>query len=138
MLWADTFRLGEGYHLHIREYLQIVDLIAWDNMRPGNGKRSRRCGDYVIVLQKKPIRARATWRDRAIRSRWAEKVDRHLHPHIKPIGLITRLIAATTEPGDLVVDPAAGSFVVMKAAHQLGREFIGCDLIVAANERRES
>jgi DNA modification methylase len=57
-----------------------------------------------------------------------EKVDRTLHPHIKPIGLITRLIEAITSCGDLVVDPAAGSFVVMHAANQLGREFIGCDI----------
>jgi DNA modification methylase len=41
--------------------------------------------------------------------------------------LILRLIAAVTKPGDLVLDPAAGSFVVMKAAHQLGRDFVGCD-----------
>jgi site-specific DNA-methyltransferase (adenine-specific) len=57
-----------------------------------------------------------------------EKVDRKLHPHVKPIGLITRLIGAITVPGELVIDPAAGSFVVMHAAHQLGREFIGCDI----------
>jgi hypothetical protein len=61
-------------------------------------------------------------------SRWPEKVDRNIHPHVKPIGLIARLIAATTHPGELVVDPAAGSFVVKRAAHQLGREFVGCDL----------
>jgi site-specific DNA-methyltransferase (adenine-specific) len=135
MLWADTYRLCEGYHHRIpRNLLQTVDLIAWDNMQQpgGNGKRSRRCGDYLIVLQKKPIRARATWRDHGIRNRWAEKIDRKIHPHVKPIELIARLIAATTEPGDLVVDPAAGSFVVMHAARQLGRNFIGCDLIIAA------
>jgi site-specific DNA-methyltransferase (adenine-specific) len=130
MLWADTYRLGEGYHLRIpRSLLQTVDIIAWDNMRPGNGKRSRHCGDYIVVLQKKPIRARATWSDHGIRSRWAEKVDRRLHPHIKPIGLIKRLIGAVTQPGDLIVDPAAGSFVVMHAAHELGRNFIGCDVM---------
>jgi hypothetical protein len=28
----------------------------------------------------------------------------------------------------LVVDPAAGSFVVMRVASQLGREFVGCDI----------
>jgi DNA modification methylase len=33
-----------------------------------------------------------------------------------------------TKPGGLVVDPAAGSFVVMQAAHSLGRDFVGCDL----------
>jgi site-specific DNA-methyltransferase (adenine-specific) len=38
------------------------------------------------------------------------------------------LIGAVTRPGDLVVDPAAGSFTVMRVAHQLGRDFIGCDI----------
>jgi len=145
-LWADTFRLVEGHHLRVarmelmstarpcRIALAPVDLIAWDCLRIGMGKRSRRRGDYLLVLQKPPIKAGATWRDHGIPSRWSEKVDRKLHPHIKPIGLITRLIAATTMPGDLVVDPAAGSFVVMTAAHQIGRQFIGCDLAYCGGE----
>jgi hypothetical protein len=32
-----------------------------------------------------------------------------------------------TQPGDLVVDPAAGSFAVMHVAMAMGRDFIGCD-----------
>ena len=64
----------------------------------------------------------------AFRDRWAEKVDRRIHPHAKPAGLIARLIAAVTQPGDLVVDPAAGGFTVMHAAHELGRRFVGCDI----------
>jgi site-specific DNA-methyltransferase (adenine-specific) len=131
MRWLDTFGLCEGHHLRVP--LKPVDLIAWDSMRPGMGKRSRRRGDYLMVLQKPPIRAGSTWKDHAISSRWSEKIDRAVHPHVKPIGLITRLIAATTEPGDLVVDPAAGSFAVMHAAQQLGRDFIGCDLAYGGN-----
>jgi site-specific DNA-methyltransferase (adenine-specific) len=131
MYWTDTFRLVEGHHLRIpRTLMRPVDLIAWDSMRSGMGKRSRRRGDYLLVLQKLPIKAGSTWRDHAIPSRWVEKVDRAAHPHIKPTGLITRLIAATTMPGDLVTDPAAGSFAVMHAAHKLGRNFIGSDLIL--------
>ena len=95
-------------------------------MRIGNGKRSRRRGDYLLILQKPPIVAK-TWKDHGIPSRWAEKVDRKVHPHVKPIGLISRLIAAVTESGDLVIDPAAGSFVAMTAALSLGRDFVGCD-----------
>lgn len=45
--------------------------------------------------------------------------------------VISALIGATTNPGDLVVDPAAGSFTVMRAALALGREFIGVDLAYA-------
>jgi hypothetical protein len=58
----------------------------------------------------------------------ARKVDRKTHPHRKPAGLIARLIGAITNPGDLVVDPAAGSFVVMHVANSLGRNFAGCDI----------
>jgi len=128
MRWTDTYCLCEGHHLRITDTVKSVDLIAWDNLRPGMGKRSRRRGDYLIILQKPPVSAR-TWRDRGIPNRWPEKVDRTIHPHIKPIGLITRLIGAVTEPGDLVVDPAAGSFTVMRAARQLQRDFTGCDLV---------
>jgi site-specific DNA-methyltransferase (adenine-specific) len=126
--WTDTFHLCEADHRRIADVYRCVDLIAWDNLRPGNGYRSRRRGDYLLVLQKPPKAAKSTWRDHSIPSRWIEKIDRDIHPHVKPIGLITRLIGAITQPGDLVVDPAAGSFVVMRAAHQLGRNFIGCDL----------
>jgi site-specific DNA-methyltransferase (adenine-specific) len=132
MRWVDTFALCEAQHLRIADVCKCVDLIAWDNLRMGNGYRSRRRGDYLLVLQKPPLAAKSTWRDHGIPSRWVEKVDRNEHPHIKPIGLITRLIGAVTKPRDLVVDPAAGSFVVMRAANQLGRDFIGCDKAYSA------
>jgi site-specific DNA-methyltransferase (adenine-specific) len=131
-LWADAFRLCSGYHLHVADVLPCVDLIAWNNGRFGMGPRSRHCGDYLLVLQKPPLLAKATWRDHGIRDRWVEKVDTKIHPHIKPAGLIRRLIAAVTAPGDLIIDPAAGSFLVMHIAHELGRRFIGCDICQAA------
>jgi site-specific DNA-methyltransferase (adenine-specific) len=91
MHWVDTFGLCQAHHLRIlRQHVSPVDLLSWDSLRLGMGKRSRRRGDYLLVLQKAPIKAGATWRDHAIPSRWTEKVDRKLHPHIKPIGLIKR------------------------------------------------
>jgi site-specific DNA-methyltransferase (adenine-specific) len=128
MRWIDVFGLCTGAHLRVvDETCQCVDLIAWDSLRQGMGYRSRRRGDYLLILQKSPIKAKSTWRDHAIPDRWAEKIERGVHPHIKPIGLIMRLIGAVTNPGDLVVDPAAGSFVVLRAAQALGRDFIGID-----------
>ena len=134
MLWQNAFGLVQGHHLRLADVLQCVDLIAWDNQHLGMGYRSRRRGDYLIVLQKSPIKAKATWRDHGIPDRWAEKVDRKLHPHVKPISLITRLIGAVTKPDDLVVDPCAGSFVVLRAATGLGRRFVGCDLVFDGGE----
>jgi site-specific DNA-methyltransferase (adenine-specific) len=133
--WTDTFHLYEGDHLRIAG-LKCVDIIAWDSLRPGNGYRSRRLGDYLLVLQKPALAAKSTWRDHGIWYRWPEKIDHGIHPHVKPIGLISRLIGAVTRPGDLVVDPAAGSFVIMHAAHVLGREFIGCDIAYRSHEKK--
>ena len=129
---VDAYRLCEGRHRAVAGVLPVVDLIAWDNARIGMGYRARRRGDYVLTLQAPPTRAKGVWTDHKICDRWVEKVDRKIHPHVKPAGLIKRLIGAVTEPGDLVVDPAAGSFLVMDIAHELGRRFAGCDIAGAA------
>src|SRR5262245_38544914 len=134
MLWLDTYGLCEAHHKRVADCLKCVDLIAWDNQRPGMGKRSRRRGDYLAVLQRPPVTAK-NWRDHGIPSRWVEQVNRKIHPHVKPFGLIERLIGAVTLPRDLVIDPAAGSFGVLHAALGLGREFIGCDAVAPAIER---
>jgi site-specific DNA-methyltransferase (adenine-specific) len=34
-----------------------------------------------------------------------------------------------TEPGDIIIDPAAGSFVVLAAALGCGRRFLGTDIL---------
>jgi DNA modification methylase len=69
-------------------------------------------------------------------TRRRKKSTAHFTPHQADRGLIRKLIGAVTRPGDLVVDPSAGSFVIMHAAHQLGRDFVGCDL--AYDSRRIS
>jgi adenine-specific DNA-methyltransferase len=46
----------------------------------------------------------------------------------KPVGLLKRIIAASSKEGDLVVDPFCGSGTTLVAAESLGRRWIGCDL----------
>jgi hypothetical protein len=41
--------------------------------------------------------------------------------------LLRRIVAASSNPGDLVVDPFCGSGTTLAAAAELGRRFIGCD-----------
>lgn len=135
--WTDNYRFGEGYHLRVADVLKLTSFCAWDSLRPGQGYRFRNRGDYLLALQKPPLRAKATWRDHGIDDRWPEQVDHSLHPHAKPIGLISRLINCLTVSGDLIVDPAAGSFTVMYAALDLRREFIGVDLAYEPERRAQ-
>lgn len=54
------------------------------------------------------------------------------YPTEKNFDLVTRLIAATTNPGDLVLDCYCGSGTTLEAAAVLGRKFIGIDIADAA------
>lgn len=50
-----------------------------------------------------------------------------VHPTMKPISLISRLVKAYTRPGELIFDPCCGSGTTLIAASQHGRKAIGCE-----------
>ena len=72
-----------------------------------------------------------------------------VHPTQKPIAVIKRLIEIFTDPGDVVIDPVAGSGSTLRAAFELGRHSYGFEvdrkiynlatekMIMPAKERKE-
>lgn len=52
-----------------------------------------------------------------------------LHPTQKPVGLMRWIIEQYTAEGDLIFDPYMGSGPVAVAARDLGRRYIGCELV---------
>ena len=50
------------------------------------------------------------------------------HPTQKPIGLLERIVLASTKEGDLILDPFNGSGTTGIAARSLKRKYIGIDL----------
>jgi DNA modification methylase len=51
----------------------------------------------------------------------------YLYRTQKPVELLKRIIACSTDPGDLVVDCFCGSGTTLVAAQELGRRYIGID-----------
>ena len=51
-----------------------------------------------------------------------------IHPTQKPIGVLKRLIEIFTDPGDVVIDPVAGSGSTLRAAYELGRNSYGFEV----------
>jgi site-specific DNA-methyltransferase (adenine-specific) len=51
-----------------------------------------------------------------------------LHPTQKPLSVLMQLIEAFSAPGDLVLDPFAGSGSTLAAARMLGRNYLGIEL----------
>ena len=50
------------------------------------------------------------------------------HPTQKPESLLERIILASSNPGDVVLDPFSGTFTTSAVAKKLGRQSIGIDL----------
>ena len=127
-LWVDKFHLVEGVSPWLKNTdLRCVDMIVWDKDKIGMGYRTRRKSEYLIVIQKEPLKAKSTWKDHSLGDVWVEKTNKN-HPHSKPILLQSRLIKAVTEEGDIVVDPASGGYSVFEACKLTCRQFLGGDI----------
>lgn len=69
----------------------------------------------------------------------ASSQERLGYPTQKPVALLERIIAASSNPGDVVLDPFCGCGTTVHAAQKLGRQWIGIDvthLAIGLIERR--
>ncbi len=76
------------------------------------------------TLKKPGLQMRSVWSigtPKSIEKRYGK------HPTQKPIDLLKRIILASTNKGDLIVDPFTGSSTTGIAAYFLGRRFMGID-----------
>ena len=128
-LWIDKFHLCEGVsHWFTNTSISTVDMMVWEKPSIGMGYRTRNKCEFMLILQKKPIKAKSTWIVHNIPNVWEEKVDTKNHPHAKPIKLQKALLGAVTRENDIVVDPAMGGGSVMNACININRIFVGCDV----------
>ena len=51
-----------------------------------------------------------------------------LHPAQKPVNLLKQLIEIFTDPGDVVIDPCAGSGTTLRASYELNRNSYGFEI----------
>ena len=81
--------------------------------------------------------AQALWDDISpINSQAKERLG---YPTQKPLALLERIIQASSNPGDIVLDPFCGCGTAVHAAQKLGRQWIGIDithLAIALIEKR--
>ena len=71
--------------------------------------------------------------------RWEKSCGKH--PTQKPLALLSRIILASTQPGQWILDPFAGSSTTGIASTLLGRRFLGIEqereFIEMSRKRRE-
>ena len=124
--WAD-----EAEYLKVRKQKRRVDeegraFVLSDG---GNGKRVRRYLDEAMQYGKP---ASDVWS--------IDKINNSAREHMgyatqKPLALMERIIQASSNPGDVVLDPFCGCATTLEAAHRLDREWIGIDIAIHAIKR---
>jgi len=133
-----------GFALQTLDY-KILNDICWfkPNASPNLSCRYFTASHETLIWAAKDKKSRYTFHysmmkaennGLQMRSMWPigstpqhEKVNGR-HPTQKPLSLLRRIIRASTNPGDLVLDPFCGSGTTGVAALELGRNFIGIDL----------
>ena len=117
--WAKT---NPPPNISCRYFTYSTEFIIW-------ARKSEKVAHYFNYELMKMInddkQMTDVWRLPAIAS-WEKSCGKH--PTQKPIGLLARIIMASTEPGAWILDPFAGSSTTGIAANLLGRRFLGIEL----------
>jgi site-specific DNA-methyltransferase (adenine-specific) len=58
----------------------------------------------------------------------AQSAEKLGYPTQKPLALLERIIQASSNPGDIVLDPFCGCGTAIAASEELGRKWIGIDI----------
>ena len=134
LLWVNKTLLGNDrvpLWLLKTPNLKIVDFLVWHKKNTlGLGNWLRSNAEFCFLLQKYPQSGKV-FKNRSFGNVWEEKVvpiSKRQHPHQKPRELIRALITATTQERDLIIDPCAGSFVVLEVCQELSRNYLGVNL----------
>lgn len=94
---------------------------------PGAVPRYKR---YLDESQGRPLQD--VWEDLPpLNSQAKERLG---YPTQKPIALLERVIATSSQPGDVVLDPFCGCGTAIDAAQRLGRAWVGIDITPLAQE----
>ena len=107
-----------------RTFTHSTEVLLWAS-KSGKGTRHKYTFNYGEMRRENGGKQMKTvWRMNAPR---ASEKRFGKHPTQKPLELIERCLRASTNEGDVVLDPFAGSGSTGVAALELGRRFIGIE-----------
>ena len=80
---------------------------------------------YVTSVDERGVRAGDVWPIAVLNSQAKERVG---YPTQKPLALLDRIIKASSNEGDMILDPFAGCATACVAAERLDRQWVGIDI----------
>ncbi|MEQ1897317.1 MAG: site-specific DNA-methyltransferase [Vicinamibacterales bacterium] len=111
-------------NLGCRCFTHSTEVLLWATKATKGGKDRHTFNYDAMKTENDGKQMKNVWR---FHTPSMEEKQHGKHPTQKPTALIARCLRATTDPGDLVFDPFAGSGSTGVAALTLGRHFVGCE-----------
>ncbi len=109
-------------NLSCRYFTHATETIIW----AAKSKKSRHTFNYKLMKEtNRGKQMKSVWEIKPPET-WEKKFGKH--PTQKPVALLERILLASTNEGDLVLDPFAGAATTLVAALRLRRHALGCDL----------
>jgi len=109
---------------HPREPWPEATLRKWQHDEEGRVYRVQNKFDKRYYIDPAGKLADDVW-EITLSSRTKERLG---YPTQKPEALMEKIISASTDPGDIVLDPFCGCGTTLVAAQKLGRQWIGIDI----------
>ena len=146
--------IGSYHNIYVIGYLLakldfwLLNDVHWVKTNPMpnfNGTRFQNATETMLWAQKKGAKRytfnyhamKALNDDKQMRNTWELPIcqggerlvadEKKLHPTQKPLSLLYRVVLASTNPGDVILDPFFGTGTTGVAAKALGRDYIGIE-----------
>jgi site-specific DNA-methyltransferase (adenine-specific) len=109
-------------NLSCRYFTHATETIIW----AAKDKKSRHIFNYKLMKEtNRGKQMKSVWEIKPPET-WEKKFGKH--PTQKPVALLERILLASSNEGDVVLDPFLGGGTTLVTAFRLNRRAIGCDL----------
>ncbi|HEV3375000.1 MAG TPA: site-specific DNA-methyltransferase [Candidatus Acidoferrum sp.] len=109
-------------NLSCRYFTHATETLIW----AAKNSKSRHTFNYKLMKEtNRGKQMKSVWEIRPPEP-WEKKFGKH--PTQKPVALLERILLASSNEGDLVLDPFSGSGTTLVTAFRLRRHALGCEL----------
>ncbi len=122
---SSSFAWNRPRQPHSEKYLGRFNKIDGDGRRYFDGRGKRR---YLDVVEKAGKAVGDVWGDIMSFQQTPTSKEKVGYPTQKPLALYERIIKASSDEGDIVLDPFAGCATTSIAAERQGRRWIAVDI----------
>jgi site-specific DNA-methyltransferase (adenine-specific) len=109
-------------NLSCRYFTHATETLIW----AAKNKRSRHKFNYALMRQHNAGKQMKSVWEINPPERWEKKFGKH--PAQKPVALLERILLASSNEGDVVLDPFLGGGTTLLTAFRLRRHALGCEL----------